>query len=343
MSTAALYYPNVTIVAPRHAGQSQNYDRTDLKLLTTAVLLWDTLEVIVPYPEFQPSPMIGENQHDDEKAISEAFEMVVKPRALTDPEKNKLFARLEKLIAGGVPETLRFKVQMDNYNMYPEKLDPRIWELLYGAGLVSDGTSGYYGLQRDFGLIVMGMIADICAGGTRRKVTNYQDAHEAYSRLVATQSGAIQDFQPDLERAYTTLASISLKSVDVGKFTLGKLVALRRRENEDGLLPPLRRNYRAAVDRYVERIKKDATSPADVELIEQEFAQEIRDDFRHLQEMLGLEGGGMVLSKGTSVLTSILSGNWAAVVGSLINALPSYQLKRQQVLEKHESAWLYAA
>jgi len=40
MSTVALYYPNVTIVVPRHAGQTQDYDRTDLKLLTTAILLW---------------------------------------------------------------------------------------------------------------------------------------------------------------------------------------------------------------------------------------------------------------------------------------------------------------
>ena len=64
MNTAALYYPNVTIVAPRHAGQSRNYDRTDLKLLTTAVLLWDSLEVIVPYPGFEPPPMIGERQRD---------------------------------------------------------------------------------------------------------------------------------------------------------------------------------------------------------------------------------------------------------------------------------------
>ena len=41
------------------------------------------------------------------------------------------------------------------------------------------------------------------------------------------------------------------------------MVALRRREQEDGLLPPLRRNYRAAVDRYVERVRKEAKSKAD--------------------------------------------------------------------------------
>jgi len=341
MSTAALYYPNVTVVAPRQAGQSQDYDCTDVKLLTTAVLLWDSLEVIVPSTGFKPRPIIGETQRDDESAIRKAFELVVKPRALTDEEKETLYSQLKELIERGVPEMLRFELRVDNYKMYPEKLSPKIWNLLDDAGLVGHGKLGYYGLQRDFGLIVMGLIADICAGGTRKKVTNYHDAHEAYSRLLATQNGAIQDFEPDIERTYTTLASLSLKSVDVGRFSLEKLVDLRQREQEDGFLAPLRRNYRAAVDRYVDRIKREAKSLTDIELIEQEFATEIRDDFRHLQKVLKLEGSDMVLTKGTSLLTSILSHNWVALLSSIMNVFPSYQLKRQQTLEKHHSAWLY--
>jgi len=287
--------------------------------------------------------MIGETQRENERAIRDAFELVVKPRSLTDSEKERLQTQLEELLKAGIPETLRFKVKIDNYNMYPEKLSPKIWDFLDSAGLIGDGSGGYYGLQRDFGLIVMGLIADICAGSTRRKVTNYHDAHEAYSRLLATQTGASQDFEPDVERAYTTLASISLKSVDVAEFPLEKLVALRQREQEDGLLPPLRKNYRAAVDRYVERIKRDAKSAADLDLIEREFAVEIRDDFRHLQKMLKLEGGDLALTKGASVLTAILSHNWPAVLNSILNIFPSYQLKRQQTLEKHQSAWLYIA
>jgi hypothetical protein len=173
-------------------------------------------------------------------------------------------------------------------------------------------------------------------------VTNYQDAHEAYSRLVATQAGAVQDFQPDVQRAYATLVSISLKSVDAGKFPLNKLVALRRREKEDGLLPPLRKNYRAAVDRCVERIKKDAKSKADVDLIEKEFENDIRDDFRHLQEMMKLEFGDTVISKGITILTSISKGDVIGAISPLLN-LPSFKLKKQQILEKHQSSWLYSA
>jgi len=74
MSTIALYYPNVTIVAPRFAGQSQDYDRTDLSLLTTAALLWDAVEVIVPFPGFHVSPVIGTGQNQQESSIREAEE-----------------------------------------------------------------------------------------------------------------------------------------------------------------------------------------------------------------------------------------------------------------------------
>jgi hypothetical protein len=341
MSTTALYYPNVTIVAPRQAGQSQNYNQTDLKLLTTAMLLWDELEVIVPYRGFQPEPVIGENQMNEEHAIRKAFEMVVKPRALSDDELYRLFNELKTLISKGVPDTLRFKLQVDNYNMYPEKLSPAIWEYLKEAGLTGDGSMGYYGLQRDFALILMGLIAEICAGGTRIKVTNYRDAHAAFSHLVATQNGIVPDYQPAEELAPSTLVSISLKAVDAGRFPLDKLIQLRQREQEDGLLPPLRRNYRAAVDKYVERIRKEAKSKVDMELIEREFELEIRDDFRHLQEMMRLEFGDTIITKGVAILTAISKQDVVGAVGPLLN-LPSFKLKKQQILEKHQSAWLYS-
>jgi hypothetical protein len=341
MSTTALYYPNVTVLAPRLAGQNQTANHTDLKLLTTAVLLWDSLEVIVPVPGFGVNPIIGENQKELEKPIREAFELVIKPRAPSDPEKDLVHARLEKLIAKGVPKTLLFESRVDNFNMYPDKLSPPSWKLLRDSGLANDSGHGYHGLRRDAGLIVMGMIADVCAGGTRSKVTNYTDAQEAFCRLIAVQNGAEQDFQPDVQGAYTNLVSLSVRSVDAGKFPLDRLVALRQREKEDGLLPPLRKNYRAAIDRCVERIKTEAKSKADVELIEKEFEQDIRDDFRHLQEMMRLEFGDTIIEKGKAILTAVLKQDWAEAIGPFLN-LPSFKLKKQEMLEAHQSSWLYA-
>ncbi len=188
----------------------------------------------------------------------------------------------------------------------------------------------------------MGMIADICAGGTRRKVTNYADAHEAYTRLVAAQNGAVEDFQPDTQGSYTALASISLKSVNAGAFPLDRLIKLRQRENEDGILPPLRRNYRIALDRYVERIKKEAKSALDVTQIEGEFENEIRQDFNHLQEMLQLQLTIPLLTVGFAALAAFF-GQPLAVAGALALALPTYRLRRHEILEKHLTGWLHVA
>lgn len=342
MSTAALYYPNVTVVDPRRSGESQDYTQTDIGLLSTAILLWDSLEVIVPWEGFRIPVEVGRSQLEEDEAIRDAFELVVKPRALTEKEKQKVHTRLADLISKGVPNSLRFEVQVDNFNMYPSKMLPETWDMLKDAGLSSIGTYGYQGLQRDFALVVMGVVAEICAGKTKRKVTNYSDAHSAYSRLIGAREEEEPDFKPDLQGAYGSFASIGLKAVDATEFPLQKLVELRKREEKDGLLPPLRRNYRNALDRYVERLSKEAESASDVQQIESEFEAEIRDDFRHLREILKLERADATL-KGTSILAALFSGKWLTAAGSLMSAFPAYKLKRQLVLEKHSSSWLHVA
>jgi hypothetical protein len=226
--------------------------------------------------------------------------------------------------------------------MFPDKLDPETWDLLVRAGLASDGRGGFYGLQRDFGLIVMGLMAEICAGGTRVKVTNYRDAQEAYTRLIATQQGGTREFQAKTDTAYPALVSISCKSVNVRQLSLRKLVDLRRREDKDGFLPVLRRNYRAALEKCVKRLETEAKSLSDVRQIESEFERDIRDDLHHLGKMLELVGGIQVLTTAFAVLAAIAnpSAGLIAAVGATAVGIPSFQLARQKTLEKHFSSWL---
>jgi hypothetical protein len=224
--------------------------------------------------------------------------------------------------------------------MYPEKLSQKIWEFLREAGLVREGG---YEFTRDFALVLMGQIADICAGGTREKITNYVDAHDALTRLTAAQNEPVQDFKPDTESAYTTLTTISLKSVDVGKISLSKLVALRKREAEDGLLPLLRANFHKEVELYVKRLKTEVKTKNDVDQIEREFERAMRNDFRNLEAMLELESGALVFTKAVKALMDLVSFNLPAIFGSVADGLPTFKLKKQLVLEKHSTAWLYVA
>jgi hypothetical protein len=344
MSTTALYYPNVTIVKPSFPGQRHAHDTTDLNLLITAALLWDDLEVIVPDGNFPVQPIIGHNQQAHSKAINEAFEMLIKPRVPTDAEKKTLLNELKKLLENGIPRELQYEVKADNYDMYPSKLNPEIWSYLEGAGLVKD-WGDYYGIKRDFGLVIMGMIADICAGGTRRKVTNYTDAHSAYTRLLAAQSGTPIDFEPNFQDSYTTLATISIKSVNAGAFPLERVLKARKREQEDGILPPLRKKYREELDKYVERIKSDAKSPADVMQIEKDFERNIVGDFNSLAELLQLQMLIPLIPVGCSVLAAFFGQPWAvgAAAGAVAVALPTYRLRKNETLQKSFSGWLYAS
>jgi len=195
--------------------------------------------------------------------------------------------------------------------------------------------------KRDFALILMGLIAEICAGGTREKVTNYIDAHDAYTRMTAVQTGAIISNPKANESSYATLATISLRSVNAGKIPLERLVKLRKREKEDGFLPPLRRKYRTSVDHCVQRLKKEARTKNDVEQIEREFEAEMKSDFQHLQEMLQIKGFSLSFDKPVSVLLQFLVGSPLSALKDVLGFLPSFQLERQKILEEHQSAWLY--
>ena len=338
MSTIALYYPNATIVDPRRAGLRQSFQKTDLKLLTTAALLWDELQVISPYGGFSVEPVISQDQKPQEESIRQAFDLFIKPRVLKAVEKEKLLTEIKSLISGGVPPVYHFTVKADNFEIYPEKISVEIWECLRNAHLMDEN----YRVSRDFGLILMGMIADLCAGETISKVTNYNDAHNAYTRLVAARNGIQMDFEPNSHEAYTTLTTISLRSVNAGAFPLDRLVKARLNEDRDGILPPLRRNYRAAVDRYVNRITTEAKSLNDVQQIESEFKSEIVADFNNLRELLQLQLAIPLLTAGFSCLAAI-SGQPLVALTALGLGLPTYRLRRNETLQKSITGWLHTA
>jgi hypothetical protein len=344
MSATVLYYPNVTLASPRPINQSQDYEKTDTNLLKTALLLWDAVEIIVPYGEFSVPRYIAEEQRDEERDIDRAFEQVVRPRVVTDSEKEEVHKVVEKLVKNEMPNWLIFEPRVDNFNMYPNKLLPKTWELLCDAHVAEPGSDPggeHYGLQRSLGLILMNIIADVCSGKTKEKITNYVDAHDACARLCAAQNGGeLENHQPSA--AHKHLVSISLKGANVNDVSLSNLVRLRERESEDGFLPGLRENYRKYVDEYINRLKQ-VSKPQDVAEIEAEFEKSTIKDFQHLNQMLRLQAGGVVIgSVVVASLTFALSGgNPLVVAAGMAASIPAFRLTRQNALESHKTSWLY--
>jgi hypothetical protein len=57
--------------------------------------------------------------------------------------------------------------------------------------------------------------------------------------------------------------------------------------------------------------------------------------------MMQLEFGDTLITKGVAMLTAISKWDFVGAVSPVLN-LPSFKLKKQQILEKHQSAWLYS-
>jgi hypothetical protein len=97
----------------------------------TSLLMWDSLEFIVPFRGYHP-------YYDDDQ-IAEAMEVIGQKRIPDEGEKQRLHTLVEDLVSAGVPETFRYSPASgerdDTYEMWPQKLMGETWDLLRDKGL----------------------------------------------------------------------------------------------------------------------------------------------------------------------------------------------------------------
>src|SRR5258708_5705299 len=110
---AVVYYPHTSI-------------RSEA-LLKTSLLLWDYVECIVPRVDFRPSPRRS-------RGLSEAIDLLVRPRPASDEEKQAVHERLVALLEHGLPNWLKRSIPQGwrgerRYLIYPEKLLQETWRL----------------------------------------------------------------------------------------------------------------------------------------------------------------------------------------------------------------------
>ena len=155
------------------------------------------------------------------------------------------------------------------YLIYPEKFLHRTWDLLGHAGIAKwIREESDYGVPAAVGLLMMSVLADVCAGSQLQKIT---DLAQAYAWL-AQQHASLLDSQyvtnldvsqiaPDQDR----LAMISPEVLDARKVPIEKLVALRRREAKanGSDLKAMRRRFAKATQDHIERIGKEARTAND--------------------------------------------------------------------------------
>jgi hypothetical protein len=190
----------------------------------TALLLWDRLEFIVPWDHFRANH--GHPQLD------RAMELIGLPHIPTKEEKRETHQNIKQMLKRSLPAPFylrrhRRHYRDQQYEIYPEKLFPETWELLYEARLSGKLLPNVdYPMTEMGGLLVMSLLADACAGTTRSRITDRSDAFATVVDLLGNRPNA-----PPIKRADADaqLVPINLKVLNVDKIDIKALIHLRER------------------------------------------------------------------------------------------------------------------
>jgi hypothetical protein len=343
---SALYYPHTTV--------------RNEHLAKTALLLWDHLEYIVPWPHFR--------SHHESRGIAKAMELIGRPHCPGDDEKQEAHTRLKEVVSRKLPPQFYFARRSglrvdEQYEMYPEKLSPDSWDLLRNARLSGKLLpNSDYPLSEFGGLMVMSILADCCAGTTRSRITDRGNAYATLAGFLGNDPTGPKVRKAD---AHGQLVPISLKVIDTSRVSIDALIRLRKREEKESghTLRDLRHRYVDGLEVYVDRLVNQKATKADAMEIQRQFANDMKADFKDLRAELGFARNEVFLSKEffATVLTAtgtvaswlygaplalegvITAAGVPAAIGGLLGVRNKYLKERQSVMKKHPMAYLYEA
>ncbi len=352
----ALYYPHTDIA--------------NEAIIKNALLLWDQVETIVPSKMWRPE-MGSRNprrQHAQPKWFREAAEIVVERRVPNETERELAHEVLSKMVSDGTIHALAMKGAVpwrsQEYLIYPEKFLHRTWDLLCRAGMAQwIREESDYGVPAAVGLLMMSVLADVCAGSQLQKITDLAQAYawlgQQHAGLLGSQYVTnldVSQIAPDQDR----LAMISPEVLDARKVPVEKLIALRRREAKDGGsdLKAMRRRFAQATQDHVERIGKEARTPNDVKELGRQFRDELKTDLSDLKKELQLTSLKTLFSKEVGVSVLLVGGCLISPVAGLtelaskvsgLGVIPllkahlEYRTARREVMNRHTMSWVYLA
>lgn len=330
---SALYYPHTTV---------QSVD-----LVKSALLLWDRLEFISPWPTFRA-------QYND-PLVAQAMELIGLARYPDDTEKRTL----PPDFFFSTPETEDIR----RYDIYPQKLLQESWELLLdfqmtGPVLQKRGRSR---ATEAAGLTVMSILPDCCAGTTRSRVTDRGSAYATLAGVIGANAVEVADGNADVT---SQLVPISLEVIDAASIDLKKLIEFRQREQRERSsdYTQLRHRYLEGLEKYVKALTSVQGRASDAQEIKRNFQSDMEHDFDNLKEELGFARRDALLSKEVLVTALAAAGSVAALafgvalpilgavtvvggpaaIAGLFHAGNKYFSARRAILEKHPMAYCYA-
>ena len=321
----ALYYPHVKM------GES---------LVKNALFLWDRVEYIAPNDYFEP-------RYEDE-GLSNAVKLLTVRHIPNEAEQTEANNAIVDLLETGLPDWFFVKDLPEHmrYSFFPRKFCSDTWKLLEEANLAEQVGDGYE-TSEPFGLSMMSLMADTCAGSERRLITDEIVSYSALDRYLTTIGGGeLGQFDNESER----LVTISLKTMNLQDVSLERLVELRQKESRanGAHLRGLRHNYLERIEEYANKIAS-TENERDAEELERIFEQEMQDDFELLKDELKDEAKKVFFSKEMATAAIAIAGSFLEPVvglgiagGALCKKKVDYRTARNKTLQGHPMSWLYS-
>jgi hypothetical protein len=344
----ALYYPDIEVRNPT--------------ILKNALLLWDSLETIVPNAA-QNLPNV---QHSREK--QRAIDLVVRRRRPSNEERSQAHEALQKLLRSGQLAAIMGRAPKEwhgmQYLIYPDKFLHMTWAELEHRGLAQfNAASEDYAVPSVLGYLMMSLLADSCAGTQIQKITDRVDAYSWLAEAHANALGTTPVRGLDVSQvapAYDRLVSISLDVLDARAVPLKKLVEFREREASSNSTDytAMRRRYASTLDAHIKRVTTEAKTISDLKELERHFRDQLKHDVADLKSELGIASLKTLFSKEVAISTLIMAGSLATPIPGLtalssqigllgiiplLKSATELRGARRAALQKHTSSWLYLA
>lgn len=343
----ALYYPHTKLTNPN--------------LIKNSLLLWDKIEYIVPNRYWKLL------QLTDDPTLDRARALVAKPHVPTAEEKQLAHEAIVELANSTLPDWFFVDKVSDSlkYELYEGKFLKETWRALEASQLARPNLRGHRDFQTSlpFGLTMMSILADVCAGSQKQPITDKTEAYSAINRYV-THIGGGDLNKLELTTPQDRLVGISVKLIDPQVLDLNRLIALREREEAgEHQLRTLRHNFLKKVREHAERVALEPKHGGDVQELERVYEQEMAADLAALQDELKVEKSKLALTKeiviGVLALGGTLAG-WAlgladiAQVGGVLTLREGitvfselskrkieFNAARNKTLQGHVMSWLY--
>jgi hypothetical protein len=350
----AVYYPHTTLRSP--------------DLLRTALLLWDHVDCIVPWPNFEIT-------QDLPPELAAGAELVLRPRYPTPAEKAKVHEEVIGAFSNGVPRWVTTALKDgyqhpkyhpsrydDDYLIYPPKFLEETWDELSRLDVARWlDHAGDYAVPPALGLTMMASLAAACAGTQQHRIT---DRVHAYSALVGMTSASLggellenvtaSSITKDIDR----LVTVPMRILDGSAVPMKRLIELRKREAKDSS-KDLRRMRHKYLDTLSAPLKdlSVVTSANDARELDHQFREKMEADLSDLKKELKMARNDFLLSKEVGLLIVAAAGLFTVPlafapiaaaansvgVGALLHTGMKYKRARAKALLEHPASWLYLA